>query len=334
VKTESTINKRGSRKQLLVRLSTLAGIVVALGGCAFVAHRLAVGWSDYHDVIAHARWGWLLLALPLAAFGMTSVGMVWRRIIIALGGDVSRRQIFVWYQIGQMAKYLPGGVWPMVGRGEMAVRGGTRRSLAYNSVALSMGAAYLCAMLVSAALVPLIVLTSDDLGGGLWVFFLIPVGLAVLHPTVLGRMFRLAEKVLGGGEEQQVPGWIESVTLVLRHVLSWLCIGVATWFVALTFDPHAPFLEIVFAGILSWVIGFIIVFVPGGLGVREAAFTAAAGHSLSPEIAATVAVVSRLVFMAGDALGAGIAVALRRWLGTTGQATDIAPDAPDVMTGS
>ena len=44
---------------------------------------------------------------------MTSVGMVWRRIIIALGGDVSRREIFVWYQLGQMAKYLPGGVWPL-----------------------------------------------------------------------------------------------------------------------------------------------------------------------------------------------------------------------------
>jgi uncharacterized membrane protein YbhN (UPF0104 family) len=303
-----------SRKQLLVRLSTVAGIVVALGGCVFVAHKLAVGWSDYHDVITHARWGWLVVALPLAAFGMTSVGMVWRRIIIALGGDVSRREIFVWYQIGQMAKYLPGGVWPMVGRGEMAVRGGTRRSLAYNSVALSMGAAYLCAMLVSAALVPIIVLTNDDLGGGLWVFVLIPVGLAALHPAVLGRLFRLAEKVLGGGEDRLVPGWTESVTLVLRHVTSWLCIGVATWFVALTFDPHAPILEILFAGILSWVIGFVIVFVPGGLGVREAAFTAAAGRALDPEIAATVAVVSRLVFMAGDALGAAIAVAVRRRL--------------------
>ena len=65
----------------------------------------------------------------------------------------------------------------------------------------------------------------------------------------------------------------------------------------------------VFAGVLSWVTGFIVVFVPGGLGVREAAFTAAAGGALDPEIAATVAVVSRLVFMSGDALGAAAAVA-------------------------
>jgi uncharacterized membrane protein YbhN (UPF0104 family) len=289
-------------------------VVVALAGSVFVARKLAVGWNEYKDVIGDARWGWLIVALPLAALGMASVGMVWRRIIIALGGDVSRREIFVWYQLGQMAKYLPGGVWPMVGRSEMAVRGGLRRTLAYNSVALSMGAAYLCATLVSAALLPAIVLSDDAVGGGLWVFVLIPIGLLVLHPAVLGRLFGLAERVLGGAEEQQVPPWTESVKLVLRHTVSWLCIGVSTWFVALTFDPNAPLLEIVFAGVLSWVTGFIVVFVPGGLGVREAAFTAAAGGALDPEIAATVAVVSRLVFMSGDALGAAAAVAVRRRL--------------------
>jgi glycosyltransferase 2 family protein len=316
-----------TRKQLLVRLSTVAGVVVAVAGAVFVGRKLAIGWTEYREVIADARWGWLLVALPLAAVGMASVGMVWRRIIIALGGEVSRPEIFVWYQLGQMAKYLPGGVWPMVGRSEMAVRGGLRRSRAYNSVALSMGSAYLCATLVSAALLPAVIIADDDLGG-LWVFVLIPIGLLVLHPAVLGKVFRLAERVLGGAEEQQVPPWSESVKLVLRHTPSWLCIGLSTWFVALTFDPNAPLLHVVFAGVLSWVTGFVVVFVPGGLGVREAAFTAAAGGALDPEIAATVAVVSRLVFMSGDALGAAAAVAVRRRLAA--RSPDAVVDAPVV----
>ena len=63
-----------------------------------------------------------------------------------------------------------------------------------------MGSAYLCATLVSAALLPAVILTDDDLGGGLWVFVLIPIGLLVLHPAVLGKVFGLAERVLGGGE--------------------------------------------------------------------------------------------------------------------------------------
>ena len=100
----------------------------------------------------------------------------------------------------------------------------------------------------------------------------------------------------------------------------------STWFVALTFGPNAPLLHVVFAGVLSWVTGFIVVFVPGGLGVREAAFTAAAGGALDPEIAATVAVVSRLVFMSGGALGAAAAVVVRRRLAP--RSADPVVDAP------
>ena len=204
-----------SRKQLLVRLSTVAGVVVAVAGMVFVGRKLAVGWTEYREVIADARWGWLLVALPLAMVGMSSVGMVWRRIIIALGGQVSRPEIFVWYQLGQMAKYLPGGVWPMVGRSRMAVRGSCR-SLAYNSVALSMGAAYLCATLVNAALT-----RGDPLrrrpGRRALGVRPHPDRAAGPAPAVLGKLFGLAERVLGGAEEQQVPPWTESVKLVLRH---------------------------------------------------------------------------------------------------------------------
>jgi uncharacterized membrane protein YbhN (UPF0104 family) len=59
------------------------------------------------------------------------------------------------------------------------------------------------------------------------------------------------------------------------------------------------------------VVGFVLVPVPGGVGVREAAFVAAAG-SLDPGIAAATAVVARALFVVVDALGAGIGAAALR----------------------
>jgi uncharacterized membrane protein YbhN (UPF0104 family) len=300
----------GRRRRLARRLSTLLGAALALGGAAFVAERLATGWSDYGEVIARARWGWLLPGLVLAALGMSAMGLVWRRVIRALGGEVSRGQVFVWYQLGNLGKYVPGGLWSLVGRSELAVRGGLPRPIAYNSVALSMGATYLCGLIVCALLVPFVLATSGDLGSQVWVFAVIPIGLAALHPAVLGRVFRLAERFLGKGAPTVVPRWTTSVGLVARHALPWLAIGTASWFVALTFAPNAPVVPIVFAGILSWVIGFMIVFVPGGIGVREAVFTAIASVVLPPHVAATIAIVSRLVFVAADGLGAIVAAAL------------------------
>lgn len=295
----------GSRKKkLILRMSTVLGIGLAIGGAAFVVEKIAAQWSEYGDVIAHARWGWLIAAVPLAAIGMSSLGLIWRRVIEVLGARVRRREVFVWYQLGQLGKYLPGGLWPILGRSELAVRGGLNRQIAYNSVALSMGATYLCAALVSAVLLPFVLLTEGSIGTSAWVFVIIPVGLLVLHPRVLAKLFAIAERVLGKAEDQQVPPWSASVKLVARHAPPWVINGVATWLIALTFDPHASFVTVMFAGILSWVVGFVVIFVPGGLGVREASFTAIASVSMSSQIAATVAIVSRLVFMVADAGGA------------------------------
>ena len=82
--------------------------------------------------------------------------------------------------------------------------------------------------------------------------------------------------------------------------------------VARALDPQAPLLEVGTAAVLSWVVGFVLVPVPGGVGVREAAFVAAAG-SLDPGIAAAVALAARALFVLVDAAGAVIgSVALRR----------------------
>ena len=304
--------RRGPGRAAL-RVSTLLGIGFAVAGSAFVVERIAAGWSEYGEAIAQARWGWLLAGLALAVLGMSTMGLVWRRIIAALGGQASRREVFAWYQLGNLAKYLPGGLWPLVGRSEFAVRGGLDRPVAYNSVALSMGATYLCAIIVCAVLLPFVLVSQTGLGAGqLWVFALIPIGLAALHPLVLGRVFRLSERLFGKGAPVVVPGWLTSAGLVARHGLPWLANGLATWFVALTFAPDTRLLTLLFAGILSWVIGFVVFFVPGGIGVREAAFTAIASTALPPHLAATVAVVSRLVFVAADGLGAAVAALLSR----------------------
>jgi uncharacterized membrane protein YbhN (UPF0104 family) len=287
------------------------GSVLAVGCLYLVVRQITDGWDDYGDQIADARWAWLLVAVPLAVAGMSALGLVWRLALASLGAHARRRDVFVWYQFGNLGKYIPGGIFQILGRGELATRGGVPRAVAYNSVALSMGATYLCGALVSAALLPFVLVERGSIGSAWWVFLAIPLGLAALHPTVLGRLFTLAEKLFAGAGEAQVPTWSNSVRLVLRHAIGWVLNGIACWAVAVTFVPDAPFFTIVFAGIVSWVAGFLVIFVPSGLGVREATFTAIAATSLSPEIAATVAIVSRLAFVVGDLIGAALAFAVR-----------------------
>jgi len=290
--------------------STVVGVLIGGLAAVFVVRTILRDREAIGDALSAATPGWLVLGLLLAATGMTAIAVPWQRAIRVLGDDLPMAQVVARYYVGELGKYLPGGVWPILGRGELARRGGVGRAASYGSVVLSLATLYLAAMAVVVMGLPSL-LGADDGSGPLIVLLLLPVGLVGLHPRVLGRILRLVERLTGRTIALRIPTWSTSVGLVVRYVPAWLAIGAATWAVARALDPSAPLAEVTIAAVLSWVVGFVLVPVPGGVGVREVVFVAAAG-SLDPGIAATVAVVARLAFMVVDAIGAGLgSLALR-----------------------
>ncbi|MGH9276296.1 MAG: lysylphosphatidylglycerol synthase domain-containing protein [Acidimicrobiales bacterium] len=289
--------------------STALGVVLALVAAVFVGRALVRDRREIGDALDGASAGWLALAAVLAVVGMTAIAVPWRRAIQLLGDDMPTGQVIRRYYVGEIGKYVPGGVWPVLGRGELAVRWGIRRTTAYTSVLLSLMALYLAAMFVVVAGLP--ALLSGNGTGPIAVLLLLPLGLVALHPRALGAAIALVERLTKRDVHLEIPSWGSSVALVARYVPAWLAIGGATWAVARSLDPSAGVIEIGTAATLSWLIGFLLVPVPGGVGVREAAFVAAAG-SLDPGIAAAVAVAARIIFVAVDALGAAIGSGLLR----------------------
>lgn len=297
-------------KKRLAALSTVIGLVIAVVGFVFVVRAIANGYDESRDAIADAGIGWLLASIPVAFAGMTLVGVPWRRSMKLLGADPTMRDTLHWYFLGQLGKYVPGTLWPIVGRSEMARRGGVPRPAAYGSVVLTLGATYLAAVLVVVGFVPFA--GENGAGDQWWVLLLLPLGIGVLHPAVLGWGKGTLERIVKREIDVAIPTWRDSVELVVRHAPAWFLIGTATWLVAKAFDPTAGWTELMLPGVLSWIIGFVFIPAPGGLGVRELAFTTAA-VSLDDGIGATVAIVSRLVFMLVDASGALLAsLVLRR----------------------
>ncbi|MCU1375698.1 MAG: hypothetical protein JWO68_2984 [Actinomycetia bacterium] len=281
--------------------STAVGVVLALACAWFVGHRLAGDWSDARDAVTAASVGWLVAAVVLAAAGMTAIALGWRAVLAELGHRYPTRLVVAWYFTGEIGKYLPGGVWPILGRGELARRGGVRRTAAYSSVALSLGLLYLAAALVACVLLPFAIDGAD--GRVALVLLLPPVGIACLHPAISGRVEALAARVLRRPIDVRVPTFGEALALVARYVPAWLLIGGATWSVARALDPHADLTRVLLATAVSWLAGFLAVPVPGGVGVREAVFVAAAG-TMPGGVAASTAVLARVIFVAVDAAGA------------------------------
>ena len=62
--------------------------------------------------------------------------------------------------------------------------------------------------------------------------------------------------------------WMSSIGL---HLLLWLCYGIAVWLTIDVFNasPRGGILAATFIFTVAWLVGFLFVFVPAGLGVRE-----------------------------------------------------------------
>lgn len=288
------------RRRLLIR--ALSFVFVAL--CvAFIVHLLVSDWSEVENAIRHARPWWLVPAAVCAAGGMYTLAWRWGAAILAVGGQpAAHHRIVSAFFVGEAGKYIPGAVWAMLGRSEIARREGYERPIAYSSVALSVVGCYLAASLTALALAVVALLVGSVAMPWWPIVAVVACGLAVIHPAVSQRILRVLSRVLGRKLDVEVPSWTSCVRLTLSYVPVWILIAAATTFVTESLVAHPPVVRVALAAVVSWIIGFITPS-PGGIGVREAVFVALAGLAAGP--AAAVAVLARVLFVAIDAIGAG-----------------------------
>lgn len=299
----------GSKRRIPAWTSVVVGAVVGGIGLLFVVRTLVVEAPDVRDAIGGGNLWYVPAALVTAGAGMVAVALPWRSAIALLGGRLDRAEVVARYFSGELGKYVPGSVWAVVGRGELARRRGVDAAAAYGSVGLSLLGLYLAALLVAAVTLPAALASGSDRRPWL-LLLLLPIGLLALHHAVTERLVLAVERVRGRPLDLSVPSWRQALGLVVRYVPAWLLIGTSTWFVVLVMGGGVGWPEVLFATTLSWFAGFAAVPVPGGVGVREAVFVA-----LTPEldggVSAAAALTARLLFVLVDGVGAAAASA---WL--------------------
>jgi uncharacterized membrane protein YbhN (UPF0104 family) len=284
-------------------------VALAVAGGVFVMRALVHQWGPTRRALEGADARWVAAAAVLAALGMVWVAAMWPGAQALVGPALRRPDGVALYFQGEVAKYVPGGLWAVVGRAELARRRGLAAATAYAGVVLSLAGLYLAAALTGAVLIPFEAGRGRVLGAvGVAV---LAAGLTALHPNLLGRVLAVAGRRLRTVPGVEVPAWRRSAALVLRYLPAWVVIGSSTWCLARALTPSARYGEVVGGTAVAWLAGFLAVPVPGGVGVREATFVAAV-PGLPAGVAAAVALTARVAFMATDGLGAALASFVQR----------------------
>src|SRR3954468_9744551 len=100
-----------------IQPALLFGTVLAVLGVGFVVVKISQQWTEVRASLENCSYGWLVLGVVLAAVGMVSIALAWRPVLVQLGAPpVSRATVVRWYFVGEIGKYVPGGIWTVVGR--------------------------------------------------------------------------------------------------------------------------------------------------------------------------------------------------------------------------
>jgi uncharacterized membrane protein YbhN (UPF0104 family) len=289
-------------------LISVLGIAIGVAGVAFVIKTLVSKWDEVSNAFSQVDAINLVLSLLLGLAAMTSIGWIWVTMIVARSHNVRHRNAMSWYFTGQLGKYVPGGIWPIVGRAELAVRNGIPRLDAYASTGLSLVTTY-------AAAVVAIAIGAASTSGHRLVAVLIAFGLVTAYiafsqPSLRAVIIRIASRISSSASSLTDPKRV--VRLTVLHVPAWILMSLSTSVTATAFGAHIGIADMLFITTTSWLAGFVVVGVPGGIGVREAVFTSLAGGIIGTPMAVSLALMSRVVFIAVDLTGALVSSVISR----------------------
>jgi uncharacterized membrane protein YbhN (UPF0104 family) len=260
------------------------------------------------DQWPHVRSGWhelpvssLLLAGGAVLLGLFFSALAWRALLADLGQHVPVTGAVRVFFVGQLGKYLPGSVWPVVAQMELGKAHGLSKRPVGTVALLVMVLNVATGLLAAVVLLPFT--SPHALSTYGWVIAFLPVGLALLHPRVLNpvvdKAFRLARR-----EPLEQPLTLSGIAVATGWtMLMWAAYGVHVWVLAAGLHAqHTASLPLLATGAfaLAWTAGFVAIVFPAGAGIREAVLIVALAAAMPYEHRVALAAVSRLLMTAGD----------------------------------
>lgn len=288
----------------VVRFGFLA-VVLALFGAA-----LADQFGTLRQELQKLSAPIVLLVFLFSLCGLFCSLMVWREMLANLGSRLPVPHAWRIMFIGQLGKYVPGSIWPVLAQSELGADRGIPRSRSAMSVLLSYAVMTCSGAVVAAVTLPFA--TAGSVAQYFWVLFVTPVAIAVLSPPVLNRLLRLVLRLTHQSPMQQgvsVKGLARPMAWAMA---GWACNGAMIYLLLrqLAGDRQGTLLVSIGAYSLSWVAGFLAVFAPAGAGIREAVMVAVLHTQTTGAIALTIALLIRAISVMSDALVSGAAGAL------------------------
>ncbi len=268
-------------------IRTIIGVLILAVVVCFFARRAGQTMDMVREAWQPVSWLYLISSYLLLLVCFFMMALMWYGVLRTMGGRLSLSAALRFYGITLLPRYIPGMIWGYAGRTVLCEKEGVARTIAAGS---------------AVAEIALIVAT------GLSIALMKPFG-----PSWLGVVIMPPLILLLGSLATRLQSWRHGTSLVrqaakwyglaLAYLAFWSLYGSSSWLVAMSVAPEAARshpLEIILSSVIAWLAGFLAVFVPSGLGVREGVFSLTLTPIMGPAAGMFIPLLARLIGMLAE----------------------------------
>jgi glycosyltransferase 2 family protein len=222
----------------------------------------------------------------------------WWLTLRGLGQDVSLVQSVRVHLLSNLAKYVPGYGWQLIGKAYLTNKIGLTNKIIGLAMLFEIGQLVGIGVILIVSLIPeiylneLIIVNGYSAPGYLFKFLMF-IGIIIISIVLVDILRRYRKSF---SDVRFVPLFLIGSSLSI--FLGWLLFGFSFWLIGASL-VHLPWSNIptfIFALTASFLIGLASIFIPGSIGVRESIMV----FLLSPEfvaapIAVIIAILSRII---------------------------------------
>lgn len=302
--------RRRTRRQRRLRAAFLV-VAVAFAGLA-----LASQWDEAGERVGDLSVVHVGLAALCAVGSLTASFLAWRETLAGLGDRLPVATAARVFFLGQLAKYVPGSIWAIVGQMELAKVHGVRRERTATAGVVVLVISLAMGLLLGLLAVPALL----DADGGLYassVLLLVPLAV-VLHPRVLTWLVQRGLQLLKRAPLEAPLSFATIWRVAAFSVVSNLLLGLQIWQLAVDVggDGRALLALAVGGYGLAAAVSLVVIPLPAGAGLREAILVLLLAPEIGAASATLVALLARLLLTVADVAAAGLAAVATRAAGS------------------
>jgi uncharacterized membrane protein YbhN (UPF0104 family) len=258
------------------------------------------------DALRQIAPGMVVSAFVPAYLALVISLFVWRALMTDLGFRLPVPAAAKIFYLSQLGKYVPGSVWSILSQVELSREHNIPKRSNIAVGVLAIAVSITSGLTIAALLLPFS--GARTIHHYWWILLLIPVLLALLHPAILGPLLNFGLRLIRRDPLPRTPSWVGLGKVVCLQCGVWLMLGLQAWLLLVGLGaPAARSLPIAIGGYaLAYGLGQLVVGVPAGAGVREAALTVALATVVTQPEALIVALLSRGMLTVVDLSLAGL----------------------------